>query len=71
MSIVITQFWVIPQNKFLFFSKNKDKKKNKDWQRGESRLGNQVAIFGGDSRPSCTPLCPKLEEKMQIQGQIK
>jgi len=32
---------------------------------------NQVAIFGGNSRPIGTPLCPKLEEKMQIQGQIK
>ena len=31
-------------------------------------LGNQIAIFGGDSRPIGAPLCPKLEKKMQVQG---
>ena len=31
----------------------------------------QAVIFGVNSRPNCTPLCPKMEEKMQIQGQIK
>ena len=24
---------------------------------------NQAAIFGGNSRPNCTPLCPKMEKK--------
>ena len=57
---VITQFWVIPQNKFLFFKIKT--KNNKGWQRGESRPGNQVVIFRGDSRPSCAPLCSKLEK---------
>jgi hypothetical protein len=56
-TIVITQFWVIPQNKFFF--QNKQKNNNKGWQRGESRPGNQVAIFEGNSRPNCAPLCPK------------
>jgi hypothetical protein len=32
---------------------------------------NQVAIFEGNSRLIGAPLCPKLEKKMQIQGQIK
>ena len=32
---------------------------------------NQDAIFGGNSRPNCTPLCLKLEKNIQIQGQIK
>jgi hypothetical protein len=54
-----------------FFLKIKTKN-NKGWQRGESRPGNQVAIFRGDSRPSCAPIMPKIGgKKMQIQGQIK
>ena len=28
-------------------------------------------IFLGNSKPNCIPLCPKIEKKMQIQGQIK
>jgi hypothetical protein len=40
-------------------------------QCGESRPGNQAAIFERNSRPNYTPLCPKIEKKMQIQGQIK
>jgi hypothetical protein len=27
--------------------------------------------FEGNLRPNYTPLCPKMEKKMQIQGQIK
>jgi hypothetical protein len=58
---VITQFWVIPQNSLFF--KIKINNNNKGWQRGESRPGNQVAIFEGNSRPNCAPLCPKMEKK--------
>jgi hypothetical protein len=61
MSVVITQFWVIPQNSFFF--KIKIKNNNKDWQRRESRPGSEVAIFGGNSRPNCAPLCQKIEKK--------
>jgi hypothetical protein len=32
--------------------------------------GNQVAIFGGISRPKCTLLGPKIE-KCKFKGQIK
>jgi len=65
---VITQFWVIPQNSLFFKIKIKNKK-NKGWQCGESRsrktakIGkNQAAIFGGNSRSNCTPLCLKLNK---------
>jgi len=34
--------------KINFFFKIKIKNNNKGWQRGESRPGNQVAIFGGN-----------------------
>jgi hypothetical protein len=64
MSVVITQFWVILQN--LFFFKIKIKNNNKGWQRRESKPGSQVAIFGGNSRSNYTPLCPKIEKKIQI-----
>jgi hypothetical protein len=57
---VITQFWVILQN--LFFKKI-SKNNNKDWLCGESRPGNQAAIFEGNLRPNCTPLCPKIKKK--------
>ena len=32
---------------------------------------HQAVIFGGNSRPNCTPLYPRMVEKIQIQGQIK
>jgi hypothetical protein len=57
MHSVITQFWVIPQ-KSIFSKKNKIK----SWQRGESKPGNQTVIFGGNSRPNCTPLCSRMEK---------
>jgi len=38
--VVITQFWVIPQKSHFFF-----KKKNKGWQCGERKPGNQAAIL--------------------------
>jgi hypothetical protein len=63
---VVTQFWVVPQN--LFFFKIKIKNNNKGWQREESRPGNKVVIFEGNSRPNCAPLCPKMEKTIQIQG---
>ena len=49
--------------KFIFFFKIKIKNNNKGCQRRESRPGSQVAIFGGNSRPNCAPLCPKIEKK--------
>jgi hypothetical protein len=32
--------------------------------------GNQVAIFGGDSRPIGAPLCPKLEKKYKFKVKL-
>jgi len=58
---VITQFWVIPQ-KSIFFQNKNQKNKIKSWQRRESKPGNQAVIFGGNSRPNCTPLCPRMEK---------
>jgi len=65
---VITQFWVIPQNSLFF--KIKIKNNNKGWQCGESRSGNQATIFGGNSRPNCTPLCPKMEKKCKFKVKL-
>jgi hypothetical protein len=39
-------------------------------QRGESRPGNQVGIFGGNSRSNCTPLCPKIEKKYKFKVKL-
>jgi hypothetical protein len=46
-------------------------------QCGESRLRkttkigkNQAAIFGGNSRPNCTSLCPKLEKKCKFKVKL-
>jgi len=51
-------------SKFIFFQNKKNN--NKGWQRRESKPGSQVAIFEGNSRPNCAPLCPKIEKKIQI-----
>ena len=32
---------------------------------------NKDAIFKGNSRINCTPLCPKMEKTVQIQGQVQ
>jgi hypothetical protein len=65
----MTQFWVIPQ-KFTFFQNKNKKNKIKGWQRGESRSGNQVVIFGGNSRPIYTPLCQKMETKCKFKVKL-
>jgi hypothetical protein len=33
------------------------------------KVGREIKLhfFGGNSRPNCAPLCPKMEKKMQIQ----
>jgi len=66
---VITQFWVIPQN-FTFFQNKNQKNKIKGWQCGESKPGNRAAIFGGNSRPNCIPLCPKIETKCKFKVKL-
>jgi hypothetical protein len=30
----------------------------------KNRKKNQAVIFGGNSRPNCTPLCLKMEKKI-------
>ena len=35
------------------------------------QIGESNCNFGGNSRPNCTLLCPKMKKKKQIQGQIK
>jgi hypothetical protein len=61
--------WVVPQNS-LFSKIKKQNKQNKGWQRGESRLENQAAIFGENSRPNCTSLCPKIERKCKFKVKL-
>jgi len=48
--------------KINFFQNKNQKNKIKSWQRGESKPGNQAVILGGNSRPNCTPLCPRMEK---------
>jgi hypothetical protein len=48
----------------------KIKKQNKGWQCGECKSGNQTVIFEGNSRPNCTPLCPKIEIKWTFKVKL-
>jgi Zn finger protein HypA/HybF involved in hydrogenase expression len=78
--VVITQFWVIPQNKFLFFFKkiiNKNIKNKKD--KKIIKAGNVEKVcrkiklqFLKEIQDLLAPHCAQnWRKKMQIQGQIK
>jgi hypothetical protein len=64
--IVITQFWVIPQNSFSFKIK-KIKKRLATWRK---QAGEYNYNFGGNSRPNCSLLYPNIEKQCKFKVKL-